>query len=71
MGARDGLVRIVGGMAAELGALVGAQVASLPVPGLGAQAADPSAPGVGDRVRRGQGLVAGVMLRGTGSRDVR
>jgi hypothetical protein len=85
--ARGGLVRIVGGMAAGLDALAGAQVASLPVLGLGAQAADPSVPevvaqGAGlsvpevggrarGRVRRGRGLVAGVMLRGTGSRDVR
>ncbi len=51
------VLRIVGEMAAVLG--VGARALGVP------------APVVGGQIRAGRGLVAGVMLRGTRSRDVR
>jgi hypothetical protein len=60
-GGGGGLVlRIIGEMAVVLGVLgVGARVRGVPAPVLGGQ------------VRDGRGLVAGVMLQGTGSLDVR
>jgi len=57
-------------MAAGLGVLMGAQVARLPVPELGARALGVSALLADGRVRGERGLVAGVMLPRKGRRDV-
>jgi len=66
-----GLGALVGARAASLPVLeLGARAAGLPVPEVGARGAGLAVPGVGGQVRDGRGLVAGVMLRGTGSRDV-
>ena len=78
-GLGGGLVLLVGAMAAGLGVLVGAQVASRAVPGVVAQEASPSVlglgargagravPGVVARVRGVRTPVAGAVLRGAGS----